>query len=267
MRGEPRQPAPHRRGLGGAAAALTRRQPCPAARASSAAQITATASTRRPSTDRGNSTRERPQPPAPEQIARRGRIPPHRTRSLSHEPSRRMPRRRQPLTTPRTRQLPRDQLLFDTDDKTYAEQRTASRRVRTALPGRQDNQAGRAVGYQDRPAKEPAHPHPDAPNRPRSRRQPRPHRQRPKTPRWSSLHPATDSPPDPQHYRRPLPLHTPTNHWVADVKFQTDHRTGPSYLKFAAFDLPPRRVTASPLIAVVVSVHAVAIAIMKPSPP
>ena len=56
------------------AAALTRRQPCPAARASSAAQITATASTRRPSTNRGNSTCERPQPPAPEQIARRGRI-------------------------------------------------------------------------------------------------------------------------------------------------------------------------------------------------
>jgi Helix-turn-helix of DDE superfamily endonuclease len=43
--------------------------------------------------------------------------------------------------------------------------------------------------------------------------------------------------------------------------------TGPSYLKFGALDLPRRRgVTTSPLIAVAVSVHAAAMAIMKPSP-
>lgn len=56
------------------AAAQIRRQPQPAARASSAAQITATGSTRRASQNRGNNTWVRPQPPAREQIARRGRI-------------------------------------------------------------------------------------------------------------------------------------------------------------------------------------------------
>ena len=52
------------------------RQPDPAASARSAVQITDTASTRRPSNDRGNSTCERPHPAAPEQIPRRGRIRP-----------------------------------------------------------------------------------------------------------------------------------------------------------------------------------------------
>ena len=56
------------------AAAQIRRHPQPAARANSAAQITATASTRRPRQNRGNSTCERPQPASLEQIARRGRI-------------------------------------------------------------------------------------------------------------------------------------------------------------------------------------------------
>ena len=42
--------------------------------------------------------------------------------------------------------------------------------------------------------------------------------------------------------------------------------TGPSYLKFGAFDLPRRRGTTSPLVTVVVSVDAAAIGIMKPSP-
>lgn len=56
------------------AAAVIRRHPQPAARASNAAQITATASTRRPKQNRGNSTCERPQPAGLEQIARRGRI-------------------------------------------------------------------------------------------------------------------------------------------------------------------------------------------------
>ena len=49
------------------AAAVILRQPCPAAR-SSAAQITATTSTRRPRQNRGNSTCVRPHPPAREQI-------------------------------------------------------------------------------------------------------------------------------------------------------------------------------------------------------
>lgn len=56
------------------AAAQIRRHPQPAARASSAAQITETASTRRPRQNRGSSTCERPQPAALEQIARRGQI-------------------------------------------------------------------------------------------------------------------------------------------------------------------------------------------------
>jgi hypothetical protein len=56
------------------AAAAIRRQPQPAARATSAAQITETTSTRRPRHNRGSSTCERPHPPAREQIARRGRI-------------------------------------------------------------------------------------------------------------------------------------------------------------------------------------------------
>lgn len=56
------------------AAAQTRRQPQPAARLTSAAQITATTSTRLPRQNRGNSTCVRPHPPAREQIARRGRI-------------------------------------------------------------------------------------------------------------------------------------------------------------------------------------------------
>ena len=55
------------------AAVQIARHPRPAARASSAAQITATTSTRRPRQNRGNSTCERPQPPR-EQITRRGRI-------------------------------------------------------------------------------------------------------------------------------------------------------------------------------------------------
>ena len=55
-------------------AGAIRRHPQPAARASNAAQTTATASTRRPSQNRGNSTCERPQPAGLEQIARRGRI-------------------------------------------------------------------------------------------------------------------------------------------------------------------------------------------------
>jgi hypothetical protein len=42
--------------------------------------------------------------------------------------------------------------------------------------------------------------------------------------------------------------------------------TGPSYLKFGAFDFPRRRDTTSPLIAAVVSVDTAAMAIMKPSP-
>jgi hypothetical protein len=56
------------------AAAQIRRHPQPVAQASSAGQITDTGSTRRPRQNRGSSTCERPQPPAPEQIARRGRI-------------------------------------------------------------------------------------------------------------------------------------------------------------------------------------------------
>ena len=56
------------------AAAQIRRHPQPAARASSVAQITATASTRRPRQNRGSSRCEWPQPAGLEQIARRGRI-------------------------------------------------------------------------------------------------------------------------------------------------------------------------------------------------
>jgi hypothetical protein len=50
------------------------RHPRPQARANTAAQITATTSTRRPKQNRGNSTWERPQPAAFEHSARRGRI-------------------------------------------------------------------------------------------------------------------------------------------------------------------------------------------------
>jgi hypothetical protein len=56
------------------AAAQIRRHPQPVAQPSSADQITDTGSTRRPRQNRGNSTCERPHPPAPEQIPRRGRI-------------------------------------------------------------------------------------------------------------------------------------------------------------------------------------------------
>jgi hypothetical protein len=42
--------------------------------------------------------------------------------------------------------------------------------------------------------------------------------------------------------------------------------TGPLYVKFGAFDLPRRRGITSPLITVVVSVGAAAMAIMKPAP-
>ena len=56
------------------AAAQIRRHPQPVAQANNADQITDTASTRRPRQNRGNSTCERPHPPAREQIPRRGRI-------------------------------------------------------------------------------------------------------------------------------------------------------------------------------------------------
>jgi hypothetical protein len=56
------------------AAAQIRRHPQPLAQASNADQITDTASTRRPRQNRGSSTCERPHPPAREQIPRRGRI-------------------------------------------------------------------------------------------------------------------------------------------------------------------------------------------------
>lgn len=52
----------------------TRRHPQPAARTSSAAQINATGSTRRPRQNRGNKVCERPHPPTSEKVARRGRI-------------------------------------------------------------------------------------------------------------------------------------------------------------------------------------------------
>jgi hypothetical protein len=84
---QPREPGPDRLGVAGnrdsqpltveagrPAAAQIRRHPQPAARASSAGQITLTASTRRPRQNRGSSTCERPQPAGLEQIARRGRI-------------------------------------------------------------------------------------------------------------------------------------------------------------------------------------------------
>src|SRR4249919_4380945 len=78
--------------------------------------------------------------------------PPGQLRSHPHEPRGRMPPRRQPLPALRAGQPARNQLAFDHDRiKTYAEQRTASGRVRTALPGSRPTRAGRAVGFQDRP--------------------------------------------------------------------------------------------------------------------
>lgn len=76
--------------------------------------------------------------------------PPHRLGGLAHEPLRGMPPRRQPRTAIRAHQPTRDQPLFDTGRiNTYAQQRTASRRVRTALPDSQSKRAGRAVDFQD----------------------------------------------------------------------------------------------------------------------
>ncbi len=58
--------------------------------------------------------------------------------------------------------------------------------------------------------------------------------------------------------RRLIPSLTSSSRRITD--------TGPSYLKFAAFDLPRRRGPTSPLVAVVTSAGAAAMAIMKTSP-
>ena len=142
---------------GRSAAAQIRRQPQPAARATNAAQITLTASTRRPRQNRRSSTCERPHPPADPPPRPN---PPHHPRGLTHEPRRGMPPRRQPTSTIRAGQPTADELRFDTGRiRTYADQRTASRRVRTALPDSLSTHAGRAVGFQ-------AHPEPSQPSSP-----------------------------------------------------------------------------------------------------
>ena len=63
----------------------------------------------------------------------------------------------------------------------------------------------------------------------------------------------------------PLPVHPPASPLIGDVQLQRITDTGPSYLKFGAFDLPRRRgSTASPLVTVMVSVHVAAMPMMKP---
>ena len=77
---------------------------------------------------------------------------------------------------------------------------------------------------------------------------------------------ALQRPPQPKH-RLPLPLQPPAHHWSLASSSRRITDTGPSYLKFGAFDLPRRRgATTSPLTTVVVSVRAAAMDVMKPSP-
>lgn len=130
---------------GRSAAAQIRRHPEPAARATSAAQITVTASTRRPSQNRGRSTCERPHPPAPSRShAVAG------SAGLAHEPRHGVPPRRQPPAAIRAGQLAGHQLHFDTGRiRTYPDQRTACSRVRTALPDSLTMRTGRAVDSQE----------------------------------------------------------------------------------------------------------------------
>ena len=184
MRGENRDSQPRTVEAGRPAAALTRRQPCPAARAS-AAQITATASTRRPSTNRGNSTCERPRPPAPEQIARRGRI--RRSEPAASRTNRAAACPHGASRSPHPGQASSPEInccsTWTQSVPTLSNGPPPGAFERPFPVGRTTEREG-PLAIKITP--EPAHPHPDAPNRPRSRRQPRPHRQRPKTPRWSS---------------------------------------------------------------------------------
>ena len=89
--------------------------------------------------------------------------PPHHIRGDPHEPGRRTPPRRQPLPALRASQLTRDQRSFNMDRiRTYAKQRTASERVRTALPASHVNASGEGRWLPRSPAAYSGHPHPDA---------------------------------------------------------------------------------------------------------
>ena len=145
------------------ASAVIRRHPHPIARASSADQITVTASTRLARQNRGNNTCVRPQPPAREQTARRGRI--RRTRSTASRTNRgaRIPPRRQPLRAIRTGKPARNQLAFDQDRiNTYAKHRRASGHVSDGPSRSPCNAHGKGRRPSRSPGPHPRRPHPDA---------------------------------------------------------------------------------------------------------
>ena len=151
IRGEPRQPAPHRRGR----TPRRRTDPAPALPRRARQQ-------RRPDHRHHIDPAAQAEPgqqhmraPAPTRT-RADRPPrpdlPHRLRDLPHEPGGRMPPRRQPPPAIRATQLARHQLAFDQNRiRIYAEQRRASGHVRTALPASRSTHTGRVVGFQDHP--------------------------------------------------------------------------------------------------------------------